>query len=136
MPILAVVLGVVLLAADVPVVGGHGLFATRRVLLRDEGLLVCHHLAQVATTRLNQSRYRRETVTCVDRVFGLRHRRVDRFEVTQEEAGTDTAGRRSRAVSCQYHLLVLGVLGLFVDFLEGTANSLDSVSPYYTCHNS
>ena len=69
--------------------------------------------------------------------FGLRHRRRASYgtQTTQVEVRTLIVLRRSDTVGSQYHLLVSCVRRLLVDFYEGTANGLDSVSPFYFCHS-
>lgn len=55
---------VVLVTADLPVKGLHGLFTVRKILLGDEGCLVGSDLGEVGFTLLHHRCYGGETETC------------------------------------------------------------------------
>ncbi len=79
---LAVVGYVVRITAHFPQVSFHGLFATGRVLLRREVLLVRGDLVEIALTSLHSSRYSFEASASIQLVLGFEDAAV-RWVVTR-----------------------------------------------------
>ena len=125
---------VVLLTADVPVVRAHRLLTARVVALSEEVHLVGRDLRQVFATSVHCLRYRCETCACIDFV-SRRHRGTrDGFQSAQVDVVAVGVGGRSLTVGAENHLLVLRVSRFLVDFGEGTADGLDSISIFYFSH--
>ena len=119
-----------------PEVGLHGLFAVRRVLLREERCLVRRGELQAVLTSSYGCCDSGEAYAETHLLGRHRSRAGYGAQAADVEAGASRAGGFGYTVGCQDHLLVTGVLRLFVDFGEGTADGLDRVSPFYFCHNS
>ena len=123
---------VVGLAFDFPEVGTHGLFAIRLVLLCEEGGLVGGDFRQVFLTGLDRCCYRCETVAGVHLTYRRRRGTGDALQGTDVHTRAMFAGCRRYAVGSQNHLLVVGVLRLFVDFGKRSRNGF--VECYRSCY--
>ena len=124
-------LSVVLVAADEPVVGLHGLLATGEVLLSDEGLLVASDLGEILAALVHHLRYGREAHTCEEFVLG---RAGTAFGfLAQVQAVT------IRVLSCRYAVgskqhLGTTVLAVLTGFTQCAGNGIDTGTPIYFCH--
>ena len=121
--------------ADGPEVGLHGLFAVRRVLLREERSLVGRCELEAVLTGSDCGCDSGEAYADTHLLGRHRSRAGYGTQAAHVEAGAIRVGGFGHTVGCQDHLLVTGVLRLFVDFGEGTADGLDRVSPFYFCQN-
>ena len=104
---------VILGTAYHPVVCQHGLFAVRQVTLREESLLVLGQLGQVTLTQLDRLRHRRETVTRIDGVLGLRQHVTVGVTLADVQTATFFAGRRRLAVRTDEVVAVVVTIYLF-----------------------
>ena len=104
---------VILGTAYHPVVCQHGLLAVRQVTLREESLLVLGELGQVTLTQLDRLRHRRETVTRIDGVLGLREGVTVGVALADVQTATFFAGRRRLAVRTDEVVAVVVTIYLF-----------------------
>ena len=124
---------IVLLAADLPEVGLHGLFAAGGVLLCLERSQVGSDVAQVLTTGLDHCCYRGEAVTCPE--FVLARSGGALYFSAKVKTVAIAALSRLYAVGCQQHLGAR-MLAALARFTQCSGYMINTGTPLYFCHNS
>ena len=131
---LAVVGGIVLLPADLPEVGGHGLFAGGEVLLGDEVQLVLRDLVQIFPAGCYHRAHLGEALA----VSQLSGGRLGAAVVLAYHVDTraDGVGRRRHTVGSQERIAVVAVLSTFLRTARQKAGHIvDTFCPFYFCHS-
>ena len=114
---------VVLISTDFPEVSLHGLFATGRVLLSREVLLVRSDLVQIALTSLHSSCYSGEACASIQ-LFG-RQRSATLYFVAQVETVAGIALRSRYAVGGEQHLRTR-MLAALAGFAQCAGDTVDT----------
>ena len=131
---LALMLSIVLLAADVPEVRVHGLLAVRLILLRLEGDLILRDRHQVALTSLHSRTNCGEASASVELIGG--HRSGTVVLAYHVDTGADGVGRRCYTVGSQQCAGVITVRrALFRSLGQKAGYELNTLGPFYFCHS-
>ena len=127
---LAVVRLIIFVAADLPVPCEHGLFAVGLVSLRGEGDLVVGDLREILLTSLDHRGYRGEA--CADLQLSRAERRGTLVRVRVLHVQTLTVGVGTCSLAVRgYHVVAVVVTVLFLGFLQGAADGLDTTRAYF-----
>ena len=124
------VLLVVLLTADFPVPCEHGLLAVGLVSLGCEGDLVVGDLREIFLTLRDHRPYRGEACADLQLLRAQRRGTLVRVRILHVETLTVGVGTCSLAVR-GYHVVAVVVTVLFLGFLQGAADGLDTTRAYF-----
>ena len=131
---LAIVLGVVLLAAYFPQVRTHGLFTIGLILLRREVDLVLRDLREIFLTSLHSSCYSGEACACIQLLGRQRTRTLVRSALTDVQAGAVRVLRCSGTVGTD-QVVTADVAVFLLRFCQGTLYILDTRRIGYFSHS-
>ena len=130
---LALVLRIILLAADLPQVRAHGLLATGKIFLRQECILVGRDLRQVSPTSLNHRSYGCETLASLQLIAGRLGRAEELAYHVDAGAGRVLGG--CYPVGSQERVAVRAVgLTSFGTARQKAGNEVNTFCPLNFCH--